>query len=51
MKNPDLWRTVGIVAMFVGGFMGSNGYPLAYLLALAGAGVVVWQAIQWWKEQ
>ena len=51
MKKLELWRTAGIVAMFVGGFMANNGYALAWLLAMVGAAVAVWTTVIWWKQQ
>ena len=51
MKNLELWRTIGIVMMFVGGFMANNGYPLAWLAVGVGSAVTLWAMIQWWKRQ
>jgi hypothetical protein len=50
MKNIELWRTVGIVAMFVGGFLGNAGHDLAWLVAVAGAVLTIWATIKWWKQ-
>jgi hypothetical protein len=51
MKNLELWRTMGVVAMFIGGFLGNAGHTLAWLLAIAGAALTIWATIKWWKQQ
>lgn len=51
MKYLELWRTLGIVAMFVGGFLANGGHGLAWLLVLVGVALTVWTTIVWWKQQ
>lgn len=51
MKYLEVWRTVGIVSMFVGGFLANGGSTLAWLLVVAGTALTVWTTWQWWKQQ
>jgi hypothetical protein len=50
MKNLEIWRTIGILAMFIGGFLANGGHGLAWFLVIAGVALTVWTTFKWWKQ-